>query len=275
MVDWAESKMAILRGSVMGFFLGLLPGGSGTLASMASYATEKKVSKSPERFGKGAIEGVAGPETANNAAVTSAFIPLLTLGIPANAVMALMYGALLLQGITPGPQLIKENPEVFWGVIDSMYVGNIILLVMSVPLVGLFVRLVAVRDTVLAPIVMMITMLGVFTIRNNVFDMFLVIGFGVVGYLMKKAGFDPGPFVLAFVLGRILETSFRQSMRIFNGDPRGFFTRPISGSLVALVVVGALVPLVIRKVRGRGPLELMLESPADDPEVVDDRLKVD
>ena len=272
MTDWAQSRGAIMRGSVLGFVIGLLPGGSGTLSSMASYALEKKRSKTPSRFGRGAIEGVAGPETANNAAVTAAFIPLLTLGIPANAVMALMFGALLLQGITPGPGLITENPEIFWGIVDSMYIGNLILLVLSVPLVGLFIKLVAIRETILAPIVMMVTMIGVFTIRNNPFDMLVVIGFGVVGYAMKKAGFEPGPLVLAFVLGRILETSFRQSLRIFDGSPLGFFTRPISGTLLALLVAALLIPLILRRVRGgSGPLESLLhpelpeEAGRDDP----------
>jgi putative tricarboxylic transport membrane protein len=262
MNDWVQARGAVLRGSVLGFVVGLLPGGSGTLSSMASYAMEKKRSKTPERFGRGAIEGVAGPETANNAAVTAAFIPLLTLGIPANAVMALMFGALLLQGITPGPQLITENPEIFWGIVDSMYIGNIILLVLSIPLVGLFIKLVAVRQTLLAPIVMIVTMIGVFTIRNNPFDMLLVVGFGVLGYVMKKAGFEPGPLVLAFVLGRILETSFRQSLRIFDGDLLGFFKRPISGGLLLALVLAALVPIILRRVRGGvGPLEGLLHDP--------------
>ena len=264
MSDWVQSRGSILRGSVLGFVIGLLPGGSGTLSSMASYALEKKRAKEPSRFGRGAIEGVAGPETANNAGVTASFIPLLTLGIPANAVMALMFGALLLNGVTPGPRLIEENPEIFWGIVNSMYIGNVILLVLSVPLVGLFIKLVAVRETVLAPIVMMITMIGVFTIRNNAFDMFLVIGFGVLGYAMKKAGFEPGPLVLVFVLGRILETSIRKSLRIFDGDVTGFVTRPISGSLLGLVLLGALVPILVRRVRGgRGPLQALLVRPPD------------
>ncbi len=249
MADWKASRGAVVRGSVLGFFIGLLPGGSGTLSSMASYAVEKRRAKDPSRFGRGAIEGVAGPETANNAGVTASFIPLLTLGIPPNPVMALIFGALLLQGITPGPRLIEENPEVFWGIVDSMYIGNLILLVLSVPLVGVFIRLITVRETILAPIVVMISMLGVFTIRSNAFDMLVVIGFGVLGYLMKKAGFEPGPLVLAFVLGSILETSFRQSLRIFNGDFTEFFTRPISGTLLALLAVGLVLPVVLRRVR--------------------------
>ncbi|MEV6602004.1 tripartite tricarboxylate transporter permease [Actinoplanes sp. NPDC051346] len=248
--DWRASRGAIGRGSVVGFLIGLLPGGGGVLASMAAYALEKRRSRHPERFGRGAIEGVAAPEAANNAAATSTFVPLLTLGIPTNPVMALIFGALLLQGIPPGPRLITDNPEVFWGVVDSMYVGNIFLLILSVPLVGLFVRLVSVRETVLAPIVVMIIMLGVYTVNNSTFDMLVVIVFGVIGYLMKKTGFEPGPLVLAFVLGSILETAFRQSMRIFDGNVAGFLGRPIAGPLL---VAGALVlvaPALLRAARG-------------------------
>lgn len=244
--DWHEAKGAVARGSLVGFLLGSLPGGSGTLSSMASYALEKKRAKQPERFGKGAIEGVAGPETANNAAATSSFIPLLTLGIPTNPVMALILGALVLQGIQPGPRLIAENPAVFWGVIDSMYIGNIFLLVMSIPLVGIFVKMIAIRESILAPIVVVVTMLGVFTINNSAFDMLVVIGFGILGYLMKKTGFEPGPLVLAFVLGGLLETSFRQSLRLFDGDLAGFAARPIAGTLLALLVALTLLPPLIR-----------------------------
>jgi len=251
MRDWVQSRGAIARGAVLGFFIGILPGGGGVLSSMAAYALEKRRSREPERFGKGAIEGVAGPETANNAAATSSFIPLLTLGLPTNPVMALMFGALLLQGIQPGPRLIGENPEIFWGVVDSMYIGNIFLLILSIPLVGIFVRLVHVRATVLAPITVMVTMLGVYTINNSTFDMWLVIFFGVVGYLMKKTGFEPGPLVLAFVLGRILETSFRQSLRIFEGDITGFLTRPISGTLVAIMILMVILLPAFQFVRRR------------------------
>ncbi|MGI5152696.1 tripartite tricarboxylate transporter permease [Plantactinospora sp. CA-294935] len=249
--DWRQSRGAVGRGSVVGFFIGLLPGGGGVLSSMAAYALEKRRSRTPERFGRGAIEGVAAPETANNAAATSSFIPLLTLGIPTNPVMALIFGALLLQGIPPGPRLIDENPEVFWGVVDSMYIGNIFLLILSVPLVGVFVRLVSVRDSILAPVVVTVTMLGVYTVNNSTFDMLLVIVFGVVGYLMKKTGFEPGPLVLAFVLGSLLETAFRQSMRIFDGNPSGFLTRPISGTLFVVTVLALLVPVGVRILRRR------------------------
>ena len=242
--DLRQSSGAIGRGSVLGFVLGILPGGGATIASLVAYAVEKRRSKTPERFGRGAVEGVAAPETANNAAATSSFIPLLTLGIPANGTMAVIFGALLIQGVSPGPQLVTQDPDLFWGVVNSMYIGNILLLIMSIPLVGLFVRILRVRATVLAPITVLITLIGVYTVGNDVFDIVLVIVFGALGYLMKKLGFEPGPLVLAFVLGSLLEESLRRSLIIFDGDPIGFVTRPISGTLLAAFVVVALVPLV-------------------------------
>ncbi|QUX26066.1 tripartite tricarboxylate transporter permease [Nocardiopsis sp. MT53] len=241
--DLRRSSGAIARGSVLGFVLGILPGGGATLASMASYALEKRRSRTPERFGRGAVEGVAAPETANNAAATSSFIPLLTLGIPANATMAVIFGALLIQGVPPGPQLVSQEPELFWGVINSMYIGNILLLIMSIPLVGLFVRILRIRPAVLAPITVLITLVGVYTVRNSVFDIVLVVVFGVLGYLMKKFGFEPGPLVLAFVLGSLLESSLRRSLLLFDGDVLGFATRPISGTLLALLLVVVLLPV--------------------------------
>jgi putative tricarboxylic transport membrane protein len=242
--DLKQSSGAIGRGSVLGFVLGILPGGGATLASLAAYALEKRRAEQPERFGRGAVEGVAAPETANNAAATSSFIPLLTLGIPANATMAVIFGALLIHGVSPGPQLVTQQPELFWGVVNSMYVGNILLLIMSIPLVGLFVKILRVRATLLAPITVLITLIGVYTVNNDVFDIVLVIVFGAIGYLMKKFGFDPGPLVLAFVLGSLLEDSLRRSLLIFDGDPAGFFTRPISGVLLAVFVLVALLPPV-------------------------------
>ncbi|GAB2734543.1 tripartite tricarboxylate transporter permease [Amycolatopsis magusensis] len=247
--DLKQSSGAIGRGSVLGFVLGILPGGGATLSSLAAYAIEKRRAKDPSRFGKGAVEGVAGPETANNAAATSSFIPLLTLGIPANATMAVIFGALLIQGVTPGPQLVSEEPELFWGVVNSMYLGNILLLIMSIPLVGLFVKILRVRPAVLAPITVLITLVGVYTVNNDVFDIVLVIAFGALGYLMKKLGFDPGPLVLAFVLGSLLEDSLRRSLLIFDGNPAGFFTRPISGVLLAAFLLVALLPVVRSLVR--------------------------
>ncbi|BEL08510.1 hypothetical protein Q0Z83_067010 [Actinoplanes sichuanensis] len=251
--DLRQSSGAIGRGSVIGFVLGILPGGGAVLSSMAAYALEKRRSKHPERFGQGAIEGVAAPETANNAAATSSFIPLLSLGIPANATMAVIFGALLIQGVTPGPQLVTEHPELFWGVVNSMYLGNVLLLIMSIPLLGVFVRILRVRAAVLAPITVLITLVGAYTVNNSVFDIGLVIGFGVLGYLMKKAGFDPGPMVLAFVLGSLLETSLRRSLLLFDGDLTGFLTRPISGVLAAAFLAVILLPLARALLHRRRP----------------------
>ena len=248
--DISQSKGAIARGSVIGFFVGILPGGGGVLSSLASYGIEKRRAKNPERFGKGAIEGVAGPETANNAGSTSAFIPLLTLGIPANSATAILYGALLLQGITPGPFLITEEPDIFWGIIDSMYIGNIFLLIMSVPLVGIFIQILRVRLTILGPIAIIVTMLGTYSINNNVFDMWVALAAGVVGYFMMKGGFEPGPLVLAFLLGSLLETSFRQSLAISAGDLTIFVTRPVSATLFGLIVT-AIGIAVFSYFRGR------------------------
>ncbi|GER23295.1 hypothetical protein NCCP1664_17910 [Zafaria cholistanensis] len=244
--DWVQSRMAIARGTLIGFILGVLPGGGATLSSMVSYAAEKRAAKDPSRFGKGAIEGVAGPESANNAAATSSFIPLLTLGIPANATMAIIYGALLLQGIAPGPQLISEHPDVFWGVIDSMWIGNILLLIMSIPLVRLFIKILQVRASIMAPITVMIILIGAYSVRNSIFDLWIVIAFGLLGFLMKKFGFEPGPLVLAFVLGNLLETSFRQSLQLLDGSLFGFFARPISGTLLVLMIA---VPFLVMAVR--------------------------
>ncbi len=241
-----QSSGAIGRGSVIGFFLGILPGGGAVLSSLAAYAYEKKRSKNPERFGQGAIEGVAAPESANNAAATSSFIPLLTLGIPANATIAVIYGALLIQGVTPGPQLVEDHPDIFWGVVNSMYIGNVFLLIMSIPLIGLFVKILQVRAAILAPITVLITLIGAYTINNSVFDIFLVCLFGAIGYLMKKVGLEPGPLVLAFVLGVLLESSLRRSLILFGGDPTGFLGRPISGTLVAILVAVIAFPLIAK-----------------------------
>jgi putative tricarboxylic transport membrane protein len=266
--DLRQSSGAIGRGSVLGFVLGILPGGGATLSSLAAYAMEKKRSKTPERFGQGAVEGVAGPETANNAAATSSFIPLLTLGIPANATMAVIFGALLIQGVSPGPQLVTQEPELFWGVVNSMYIGNILLLIMSVPLVGLFVKILRVRPAILAPITVLITLIGVYTVNNDVFDIVLVIVFGALGYLMKKLGFDPGPLVLAFVLGTLLEDSLRRSLLIFDGDAGAFFTRPISGTLLVVFLLVALVPPVRTAINRRRGASTTAAAEAHDKELV-------
>ena len=244
MADFVQTRFTMIRGAILGFFIGILPGGGGVVSSLASYGIEKRLAREPERFGKGAIEGVAGPETANNAGATSAFIPLLVLGIPANAVTALLFGALLLQGITPSPQLIQEEPELFWGVVNSMYIGNIFLLIMSIPLIGVFVQLLRVRMSILAPVAVMVTMVGIFSLNNNVFDMWVMLTFGVIGYVMRKTGFEPGPLVLAFVLGSIMERAFRQSLLLSNGDPLIFVTRPGSAILLGVAALVVMVPII-------------------------------
>lgn len=249
--DLKQSVGPIARGGFIGFFLGLLPGGGATVSAMVSYGTEKRLAKDPSRFGQGAIEGVAGPETGNNAAATSSFIPLLTLGIPANATMAVMFGALMLQGVTPGPQLVSENPELFWGVINSMYIGNIILIVLSIPLIGLFVKILDVPSTILAPITLMIVCIGAYTINNRFFEVLVVVAFGVIGYLMKKTGFDPAPLVLAFVLGSLLEDNFRRSLMMFQGDVTQVANHPIAVTILVIFVLVLLIPLVMRLVLGK------------------------
>ncbi|WP_249522306.1 tripartite tricarboxylate transporter permease [Modestobacter marinus] len=253
--DFRDSSGAIGRGSLLGFAIGVLPGGGGVVSSLASYAMEKRRAKDPSRFGKGAIEGVAGPETANNASSTSAFIPLLTLGIPPNVVLALIFGALLVNDITPGPQLIEQEPEIFWGVIASMVIGNLMLLALNIPLVGFFVQMLRVRAGILASFALLVTMAGVFSVNNNVFDMWVVLGFGVIGWLMKKTGFEPGPLVLAFVLGSILERAFRQSMLLSGGSFDIFVTRPISGGMFAfmalIIIVSAITSRRRKAVFGR------------------------
>jgi putative tricarboxylic transport membrane protein len=249
--DLRDSAGAIGRGSALGFLIGVLPGGGGVVSSMASYALEKRRAKDPSRFGRGAIQGVAGPETANNASSTSAFIPLLTLGIPANVVLALIFGALLVHGVTPGPQLIDQHPEIFWGVIASMFVGNLMLLALNIPLVGVFVQILRVRAGILAAFALLVTMAGVFSINNDPTDMWVVLAFGLLGWLMKKTGFEPGPLVLAFVLGPILERAFRQSMLISGGSLDVFVTRPISGGLLVVTALIVVVSIVMSRRRAR------------------------
>ncbi|MFC4003708.1 tripartite tricarboxylate transporter permease [Prauserella oleivorans] len=241
-----RSRGPIARGSVLGFILGVLPGGGGVVSSMASYATEKRLSRNREEFGKGAVEGVAGPETANNASSTSAFVPLLTLGIPSNVVMAVIYGALLLQGITPGPSLVNDHPGVFWGVIASMVVGNLILLVLNLPMVSVFVKLLRVRAGMLASFALVVTCIGAYSISNSIFDMYVLLAFGLLGYIMRLVGLEPAPLVLAFVLSPILEGAVRQSLLISGGSPDIFVTRPIAGTMVGLMLVFAVVAIVRR-----------------------------
>ncbi len=235
--DWAEAKWAVLRGSLLGFAVGVLPGGGAVISSLASYAIEKKLSKHPEQFGKGAIAGVAGPESANNAAAGSSFIPLLTMGIPANSVMAMMFAALMIHGITPGPFMIRDHAEVFWGLIASMYIGNVFLLILNLPMVGLFVQLLKVPYAILGPLALMVTLVGAFSINNSLFDLLAISVFGVVGYFMRRFGYDAGPLVLAFVLGPLIEKSFKQSLLMSNGSLKIFIDSPIAATLLATFAV--------------------------------------
>jgi len=237
LADLARSGWAMVRGSVIGFLVGILPGGGAVLSSLISYAVEKKVSDHPEEFGHGAIEGVAGPESANNAAASSSFIPLLTLGIPGNASTAMIFAALLIHGITPGPFLLKEHADVFWGVVASMYVGNVMLLVLNLPLVGIWVQLLRVPYAFMAPLIMVLTLVGVYSVNNSVFDIWVMLVMGGFGYLARKLKFDLGPLLLAFVLGPIMERSLRQALLISNGDFEIFFVRPISGALMGIAIV--------------------------------------
>lgn len=245
MKDWVASRMAILRGTLIGFFIGVIPGGGAVISSLVSYAVEKRVSKRPEEFGHGAIEGVAGPESANNAASSSSFIPLLTLGIPGNASIAMIFASLLIKGITPGPFLIVEHPEVFWGVIASMYIGNVMLLVLNLPLVGIWAQLLRVPFGIMAPVIILFTAIGSYSIQGQVFDIYSLVGFGLFGYLLRKLKFEPGPMVLAFVLGPMIEASMRQSLLISGGSFSIFVTRPISLTLIGLFAVLAISQSVV------------------------------
>lgn len=237
--DWKRSTGPIIRGSVLGFFLGILPGGGSILASFVSYSMEKKISKHPEQFGTGAIEGLAGPETANNAATGGAFVPLLALGIPPNVVMALLFGALLVHGVYPGPMLMKQHPEIFWGTIASMYVGNAMLLVLNLPLIGLWVKLLKVPYRILFPLILLFTLIGSYTINNKTFDVLVMIVSGLAGYILRKFEYEEAPLILAFILGPILEQAFRQSLIMSNGSLAVFLTRPIA--LVALALSAFLL----------------------------------
>jgi putative tricarboxylic transport membrane protein len=242
--DWAASAWPMARGTVLGFFLGILPGGGAVISSFASYALEKRLSKHPERFGRGAIEGVAGPEAANNAAAGGAFIPLLTLGIPPNVVMALLLGAFIIHGLQPGPLLMTQNPTLFWGIVVSMYIGNAMLLVLNLPLVGMWAQLLRVPYNVLFPLIVLFSIIGVYCSSNNVFDVYVMIGFGILGYLMRKTGYEPAPLVLAFVLGPMLENNLRKALILSQGDLSTFLSRPISAVCLAVAAMLLIVPLL-------------------------------
>jgi putative tricarboxylic transport membrane protein len=242
--DLATSAAPIMRGTFLGALLGLLPGNGAVLGPFASYTLEKKLAKDPSRFGKGAIEGVAGPESANNAGAQTAFIPLLTLGIPPNAVMALMVGAMTIHGIIPGPQIISKQPQLFWGMIASMWIGNLMLLIINLPLIGLWIRLLKVPYRLLFPAIVLFCCIGIYSVNNAPIDVFMVAGFGLFGYALLKFGFEPAPMLLGFVLGRLMEEKLRQALVISRGSFMTFVERPLSGSLLLISLILLVVAIL-------------------------------
>jgi putative tricarboxylic transport membrane protein len=240
--DWRAATPPLVRGSLLGFLIGVLPGGGAVISSFIAYAVEKRLSKTPERFGQGAIEGVASPESANNAAATSSFIPLLTLGIPGNASIALIFAALLIHGIRPGPLLVNEQPQVFWGLIASMYVGNVMLLVLNLPLVWVWVKLLQVPYRLLGPLILVFVLVGAYSVNNSAADVGVTVLFGALGYLMRKFDFEPASLVLAMILGPQLEAALRRALIYSRGDLTVFFTHPIAATLLAIAALTILSP---------------------------------
>ncbi|HLT26949.1 MAG TPA: tripartite tricarboxylate transporter permease [Zeimonas sp.] len=249
--DELKASLApIVRGTALGSFLGILPGGGAVLSSFTSYAIEKKISRTPERFGKGAIEGVAGPEAANNAGAQTSFIPMLTLGIPTNAVMALMVAGMMIHNIQPGPQVMTSNPSLFWGLITSMWIGNAMLVVLNLPLIGIWIKLLTVPYRILYPAILLFCCVGAYSINNNVFDVYVTIPFAILGYLFRKLDCEPAPMLLGLVLGSLMEEYLRRAMTISRGDWSVFVTRPLSATLLAIAVVLLVIvflPAVAKK----------------------------
>ncbi len=250
--DFRSSWKAVLRGTAVGSFLGILPGGGALLSSFVSYTVEKKLAADPARFGNGAIEGVAGPESANNAGAQTSFIPMLTLGIPSNAVMALMIGAMMIQGIAPGPSVMVERPELFWGLIASMWVGNLMLVILNLPLIRIWIRLLTIPYRLLFPAILLFCCIGTYSVNNSMFDVLMAAGFGLLGYLFRKFDCEPAPLILGFILGPMMEENLRRAMLLSRGNPMIFLTRPISlGILLAAVLLLLITVLpVIRRTRG-------------------------
>jgi putative tricarboxylic transport membrane protein len=249
--DFKQSYAAVLRGTFIGAILGILPGNGAVLGPFASYTLEKKIAKDPRRFGRGAIEGVAGPESANNAGAQTSFIPLLTLGIPPNAVMALMVGAMTIHGIIPGPQVMTKNPTLFWGMIASMWVGNLMLLVINLPLVGMWVRLLKVPYRLMFPAILMFCCIGIYSINSLPTDVMFIALFGLVGYMLIKFGFEPAPMLLGFVLGKLMEENLRRALIISRGQMATFINHPISAGLLAVAVILLVIALLPSIRKGR------------------------
>ncbi|MDP1990515.1 MAG: tripartite tricarboxylate transporter permease [Syntrophales bacterium] len=249
--DFRRAWPAVVRGSLIGSALGILPGGGALISSFASYTVEKKISKEPERFGNGAIEGLAGPESANNAGAQTSFIPMLTLGLPSNVVMALMIGALMIHNIQPGPQVMTNNPELFWGLIASMWLGNLMLVILNLPLIGIWVKLLTVKYRLLFPAILAICCIGCYSVSNQSFFVSVMAFFGALGYIFIKFGFEPAPLLLGFILGPMLEENLRRAMTISHGSPAIFFTRPVSLSLLVAALLLLAVTMVPSIKKGR------------------------
>ena len=261
--DWIKAKWAIIRGTLVGFFLGILPGGGPVLASFIAYAIEKRISKEPDQFGKGAIEGVASPESANNSASSSAFIPLLTLGIPPTAGMAVLFGAFLIHGVTPGPLLLQKHPDLFWGLISSMYIGNVMLLVLNLPLIPMWVQVLKIPERFLYPLILLFCLIGAYSLNNDVFDIVVMVVFGVVGYLLRKFEYEGAPLILAFVLGTMFDQNLRQALLISDGSFLPFLTRPISGVTLSLAVIVLVISFFLSLYAGRSSNRSLLKSHRD------------
>lgn len=247
--DAKEMKGPLARQSLLGFILGVLPGAGATVSSFVAYITEKKLAKNPKEFGKGSIRGLTGPETANNAATSGAFVPLLSLGIPGSGTTAVMLGAFLVLGVQPGPLLMTENPNVFWGVIASMYIGNVFLLILNLPLIPYFVKILKVPRPLLISLVIISSLIGVYAVSFNTFDLYLLVIFGILGFLMRLFNFPAAPFILAFILGGMMEQSLRQSLTISGGSWSIFYTSPIAMSLISLAVIALVVPAIRDRIR--------------------------
>jgi putative tricarboxylic transport membrane protein len=249
--EWKQSRMPILRGSLIGFFVGVLPATGATIASFLAYIVEKKVAKDPSRFGKGAIEGVAGPESSNNAAAAGAMVPMLALGVPGSGTTAIILGALIMFGIRPGPELFDKNAELVWTVIASMYIGNVILLIMNLPLAGLFAQLLRVPYSWLYPPILALCVAGVYSQANSIEDVWMLVGFGALGWAMMRYDWPAAPMILGLVLGTVFENSLRQSMTLSHGSAEIFFTRPISATLLACAAIAVVAPFLLKVFRPR------------------------
>jgi len=247
--EWRRSVMPIVRGSIIGFVKGVLPGAGATISTILSYTIEKRISKHPEEFGHGAIEGVAGPEAANNAASCGAMVPLLTLGVPGSGATAVLMGAFIMYGIQPGPMLFEKRPDLVWGLVDSMYIGNVMLLILNLPLIGIFVRILYIPTGILMSLILAICAIGVYSINGNTLEMFMALGFGVMGYVFRKIDIPLAPLVLALVLGGIMEQSFRQAMTISGGNPVVFVKSTICIVLLIAAVMLLMAPMFFAKVR--------------------------